>query len=142
MLNTNKNENKITFRTSYFKELETIAINHQTTISKAVDQIICEYFNQYDQTLSLYSHIESTVGKLAQFSEIADEVSRKFSSMNSAEAYYFLRIKEQLDNNYSFFLSVNNKFDQLIQLLYLMTKTLPPITNTEQQINKDLRSVI
>lgn len=94
------NDNVFTTRTQHYDKLQILAKKKNKKVSAIVREIIDLYFaldfERVDLLIQLVNRIEKALNKLEQFSTTAEQVDRKFSSMRSAESYYFRQIDQKI----------------------------------------------
>ncbi len=96
------NKNVITCRTPHYDKLKIIADKKGVKVSQTVREIIELYFSldfeKADLMVELVKAMRTGLKDMEKFSGLADEVSEKFSSMKSAESYYFREINHKVDH--------------------------------------------
>lgn len=95
------NKNVVTCRTPHYDKIRIKADKQNIKVSAVVREIIDFYFSldleRADLLLDLIDSLKRGVTSIEEFSGLAEQVETKFSSMNSAESYYFRQIDAKLN---------------------------------------------
>ncbi|MFH1428309.1 MAG: hypothetical protein ABIH39_01045 [Candidatus Margulisiibacteriota bacterium] len=123
------NKNVVSCRTPHYDKIKIMADKKGTNVSAINREIIDLYFSldfeRADLILELVTAMKTGLKTIEGFSGLAEDVSQKFSSMKSAESYYFREINHKVDHLVEVILNVfgppkeNNQkeYDALVERL-------------------------